>query len=487
MRFFVFLALLACDTKTPDVSDGTLSTADSDGDGYTEATGDCDDNNAALSPSAIEVCDGIDNNCDGSIDEGATQTLYADTDDDGYGNADVTVEVCSQLSGYVVIGTDCDDGNPDAYPGGSEVCDEIDNDCNGVVDEGVGTVYYADADADGAGDSQSTAVACQPPAGYVINDSDCDGDDGAISPNAIELCDGIDNDCDGTTDEDDAADAATWYADADSDEHGDPDATRVSCEADVGYVAAAGDCDDSDNDSHPGGEEVCDEADNDCDGEVDEASASDVETFYADSDGDGYGTLNYTTAACSAPAGYVSDDTDCDDTDADTSPDASEVCDGADNDCDGTIDDGVQATWYLDYDSDGYGDADITTEACEAPSALYVADAGDCDDLDDTINPDAAGSCDDADNNCDGNIDSDDDGDGYSDIECGGTDCDDTDSTLSPTAGGGCPMGTSCKDILDAGLDSGDDVYMIDVDGYGEGLDSWEVYCDMNTDDGGWT
>ena len=487
MHLFVLLMVLACDTTDTVVEGGSLSTADADGDGYTEGTGDCDDSSAALSPSAIEVCDGIDNDCDGEIDEGATQTLYADRDDDGYGDPDDTVEVCSQLSGYVIIGTDCDDTTSDVYPGGLEVCDERDNDCNGVVDEGVGSVYYADPDADGAGDPQSTIIACQPPAGYVINDTDCDSADGSVSPNAVELCDDIDNDCDGETDEDDAADAATWYADADSDDHGDPNTTLVSCAADIGYIDVAGDCDDSDDDSYPGGEEVCDGADNDCDGETDEASATDAETYYADSDSDGYGTDAYTTAACEPPAGYVENTDDCDDTDAATSPDGEEVCDGADNDCNGDIDDGVMIPWYLDYDGDGYGDPDAEVSACEAPSGLYLADAGDCDDLNDAINPDAATVCDDADNNCDGNIDSDDDGDGYADLLCGRTECDDTDASVLPEVGGGCPMGLSCKDILDAGLSSGDDVYMIDIDGYGEGLDSWEVYCDMTTDDGGWT
>jgi hypothetical protein len=487
MRLFVLLSLLGCDPKAPSTTDGTLTSADGDGDGYTIEDGDCDDSSAALSPAAVESCDGIDNDCDGEIDEGATQTLYADSDGDGFGDRDVTAEVCTQLSGYVIIGTDCDDDDAGVYPGADEVCDGVDNDCNGTADEGVGTVYYADADADGAGDPQTIAIACEPPAGYVINDDDCAPDDGRRSPNAVELCDGVDNDCDGTVDEDDAADAPTWYADADSDDHGDPDRSTVSCEPDVGYIAVAGDCDDSDDDSHPGGEEVCDGADNDCDGKTDEPSATDAETYYADADGDGYGTASYTTAACEAPTGYVDNDDDCDDADADSHPGGEEVCDGADNDCDGSTDEGVTSAWYLDYDGDGYGDPDTAVSACEAPSALYIATAGDCDDVDDQVNPDAATVCDDTDSNCDGNVDSDGDGDGYSDISCGGTDCDDGDSSLSPTPGGGCPMGTSCKDILDAGLSSGDDVYMIDVDGFGEGLDSWEVYCDMTTDGGGWT
>ena len=160
MRWLSLLMILACnnDKDSGTVEDGTLSTADADGDGYTEATGDCDDSNPALAPNAIETCDGIDNDCDGEIDEGATQTLYADSDGDGFGNINAPIEACTQQSGYVIIGTDCDDSNADAFPGGNEVCDGADNDCNGEIDEGVGDVYYADGDADGHGDPDTLSL-----------------------------------------------------------------------------------------------------------------------------------------------------------------------------------------------------------------------------------------------------------------------------------------------------------------------------------------
>jgi len=109
-------------------------------------------------------------------------------------------------------------------------------------------------------------------------------------------------------------------------------------------VSDATDCDDTDTNANPLGTEVCDGADNDCDGTVDEADATDVVTWYQDSDADGYGNSASSTQACSAPLGFVSDATDCDDTSAAVNTGASEVCDGLDNDCDGSIDDGQVGT-----------------------------------------------------------------------------------------------------------------------------------------------
>jgi hypothetical protein len=150
---------------------------------------------------------------------------------------------------------------------------------------------------------------------------------------------GADRDGDGVLaaadcDDDDAAvgGRSTWYVDADGDGYGGTQGTSA-CEQPAGYVAARGDCDDGDASVNPGEAEVCmDGVDNDCDGETDE----DVRTWYADADGDGYGDATVETTACDAPAGYVSDDTDCDDGDAGVNPRHAEICrDGVDNDCDG--------------------------------------------------------------------------------------------------------------------------------------------------------
>ncbi|MFT4978235.1 MAG: hypothetical protein ACI8S6_004143, partial [Myxococcota bacterium] len=116
--------------------------------------------------------------------------------------------------------------------------------------------------------------------------TDCDDDDSAINPDAAEACDGVDNNCDGDTDE---GVTLTFYADSDGDDYGDLAATTEACEAASGFVDNADDCDDSDAAISPAGAEVCDSVDNNCDGDIDEDAAVDAGTWYGDGDGDGYG------------------------------------------------------------------------------------------------------------------------------------------------------------------------------------------------------
>ena len=111
-------------------------TPDADADGY-DADEDCDDNNSVVNPGAAEICDGVDNNCDGEVDEGVTSTFYEDVDGDGFGDPDSTIEACEIPDGYVATGTDCDDYAEESYPGAPEQCDDEDNDCDGEIDEDV--------------------------------------------------------------------------------------------------------------------------------------------------------------------------------------------------------------------------------------------------------------------------------------------------------------------------------------------------------------
>ena len=198
----------------------------------------------------------------------AAQTLYVDADGDGFGAQ--AVESCPD-AGLATQGGDCDDADGEIFPGAAEVCDGQDNDCNGLTDDGVETLYYPDNDGDGFGSGFGETAACEPPAGHTTDSSDCDDTDETVYPDASELCDGQDNDCDGAVDEE----PPVWYADADFDGYGDPDTTTTDCDQPSGYVSDSSDCDDGRAETYPGAEDRCDGLDNDCDKELDEDHKAD--------------------------------------------------------------------------------------------------------------------------------------------------------------------------------------------------------------------
>jgi len=347
---------------------------DADADGETDARcggTDCDDSRADVSTVATEVCDEVDNDCDAMIDEGVQLSFYQDADGDGYGAPDAPTSACAAPAGYVADGTDCDDAQVGVAPGRAEVCDTLDNDCNGLVDDGVLLAFYRDSDTDGFGNAASTTDACTMPVGYVSNATDCDDGRGEAYPGATEVCDSIDNDCDASVDE---GVLMTFYRDADGDGYGNSGSSTQACSRPAGYVTNTTDCNDSRGDVSPGRSETCDGADNNCNGTVDEGVRS---TYYRDADGDGYGNAASTTQACSAPGGYVTNASDCNDGRGDAYPGRGEVCDGIDNNCNGSIDEGVRNTYYRDADGDGYGNGSSTTTACSTPSG-YASRAGDC-------------------------------------------------------------------------------------------------------------
>jgi hypothetical protein len=259
---------------------------DSDGDGYDEDV-DCDDDDASINPSAVEVCDDIDNDCNGLVDDSPTDgdTWYADLDEDYYGDLDGALAACERPSGYRTNALDCDDTDSAINPAAVETCDGIDSNCSGNEDDAAdAAVWYTDGDSDGYGDSATGVPACIQPSGSIDDGSDCDDADGAINPAASETCDGIDSNCSG--DENDAADATTFYADADYDFYGDPGSTVAACERPSGYRTNAEDCDDGDDAIYPGAEDICnDSIDQDCDGE----DYGTCDATLADLDGQIYG------------------------------------------------------------------------------------------------------------------------------------------------------------------------------------------------------
>jgi len=380
-----------CDGDCDD-TDISLNPDDADQDGFTSCDGDCDDTNAAMFPGNPEVCDLFDNDCDG--------VQFDEADEDGDGDP-----ICSDCDEYDPLLDsldrdgdgwdrcpdelsdllDCDDLDPDRNPGEPDIPEDgVDSNCDGVSGvDADGDTYPAwvedcdDSDADlnlddADGDGTDTC------------EGDCDDDNAAVEPGNPEVIDGIDNDCDGL------ADQGTWAFDDDGDgscegwdfdldgtpectdgtvpgdcDDADPTENPLDLDGD-GYDSCDGqDCDDSEPLTYPGAAEQCDWADNDCDWTVDEG-VNDI-----DADGDGF-------FPCQG---------DCDDLDELRFPMAVEQCNGIDDDCDG-----VFLADELTGDPDGDGSLPC---------------AGDCDDDDPSIGPRAAELCDGIDRDCDGLVDDD--------------------------------------------------------------------------------
>jgi len=259
---------------------------------------------------AEDCADGIDNNGDSLVDCADPQCLsVCDADGDGSINQGMG-------------GDDCDDANAAVHPGAVEICDDLDNDCDTLIDDEdddldvSSSAWYADFDLDGYGNDNLVVYQCEAPPGDTVQvGGDCDDADPSLNPGAPEICDGVDNNCDLLVDDADPAldpaGATTYYIDADADGYGDPLVSVVACSQPFGYVDNGLDCDDNDPLSATGFE------------------------YWPDLDNDGYGA-GVLVNSCTAPAGHVLNGDDCDDADPATFPGAYDACgDLIDRDCDG--------------------------------------------------------------------------------------------------------------------------------------------------------
>ncbi|MEN9394377.1 MAG: hypothetical protein RL362_598, partial [Bacteroidota bacterium] len=409
-------------------------------------------------------------------------TYFQDIDNDGYGNVELTADACIAPNGYVSNFDDCDDNNADLNAGAIEICNGIDDNCDGESDEYVMNTYYLDADQDGFGNLNEMMMSCDLPAGYVINSDDCDDNlilyadfdmDGfggsnldacglehsddcddlsnLINPDGLEVCNEVDDNCDGSIDENVQS---TFYADLDLDGYGNLDSPIYACSVSNGVVDNGDDCDDNNASIYPTAAEICNLIDDNCNFEVDEfvqvsfyqdldadgfgnanemilscyategyvannEDCDDGVVTYADLDLDGYGNLDSPIYACSVSNGVVDSGDDCDDNNASIYPTAAEICNLIDDNCNFEVDEFVQVSYYQDLDADGFGNANEMILSCYATEA-YVANDEDCDDSVITF--------------------ADSDGDGFGSdllVSCGvlnADDCDDSNANSYPNA-----------------------------------------------------
>ncbi|MFZ9028937.1 MAG: MopE-related protein [Crocinitomicaceae bacterium] len=243
-----------------------LSLCSNPGAGYATIAGDCNDNDDTIFPGATELCDGLDNDCNGQTDDGLTFTnYYVDSDNDGYGTG-AAVSFCSNPgAGYSTADGDCNDNDNTINPGATEICDGIDNNCNGQTDEGLTTNYYIDNDGDGVGVGNPIPFCSNPGAGYATVDGDCNDNDGTIYPGAPEICDALDNNCDGVTDE--GLTYTDYWLDNDGDGFGAGPVVSSCISPGANYVTQDGDCDNNDDTIYPGAVDIADnQIDENCDG-----------------------------------------------------------------------------------------------------------------------------------------------------------------------------------------------------------------------------
>ena len=544
-----------CDDNNEEMNPDSIWWSDNDGDGYgnsaasitgcaqpprtvvgvyldeagenpDSARSDCDDTNALVNPGAVEVCDGIDNDCDEAVDpEGTTgeANFYLDVDQDGFGSEIATVVDCEDAlpEGYVpakdingdgTLDFDCDDYEAARFPGNPEICDGLDNDCDFLSDDEDGDVandaitWHRDEDGDGFGGFNTSLILiqCDDPTiagvAYALNDTDCDDTDSTINPGVLEVCDNIDKNCDGVNDDDLKQ---TYYTDSDDDGFGDPADYKVRCNQPSDTSVDNTDCDDSDATINPNVIEICDDIDNNCDGLIDGSDAADLQPFFPDGDQDGYGDGSATAEYhCEAPSDYTSNASDCNDQLPNVNPAGTESCvTDYDDDCDGDTNDlnaDACLEFYIDGDGDGFGGGSAKCR-CEAKGNYTETTPGDCDDANDAVRPNVVETCDTPyDDNCDGDTNDvnalactaffwDTDGDGYGDGSVSQCTCDDGGADAWVSKSGDCDESTSAisPDAQELCTPEGDTPVDEDCDGQTDeasAIDALTWYADVDGD-----
>jgi hypothetical protein len=385
------------DGYRPDAS-ATVVSVDTDcldaGEGQkTDPTTDCDDLASNRNPGLTEITgDSVDGNCDGEED------CFRDADNDGFRPNAVAITASLDpdcTDAFEAIASDptgdCDDNEALTNPGATEIPgDSVDETCDGAE------VCFRDADNDGfrpgavlTTPSADTDCADANEATDLDSTADCDDTTALRKPGVAEIAgDSLDQNCDG---------AETCFRDADDDGFR-PNGTDTTPSLDTDCADAneavtadpITDCDDTRATANPLATELCNGLDDNCNTTVDDGLTAPNNTLQA-------GQCAGSKRRCAGVGGFVDDYTSV------AFYEATEAsCDTRDNDCDGTVDDGVTLTFFQDSDSDGQGDAANTTAACTAPVG-YVSNSTDCYDSSNTVflgAPESIG--DGVDQNCDG-------------------------------------------------------------------------------------
>jgi len=356
-----------CDGLDNDCEGGVpVEELDKDGDGVRGCDGDCNDNNNQVFPTAQEDCaTSFDDNCDNENnpdDALNCKILYKDEDGDGYGSMDTKCRCVPEPPYLADNSFDCDDTKKEVHPGGYEDCSTaaVDENCDGSFNQQDGLnckLFYKDGDSDGYGVAESIC-ACEKFGVYSAdNVLDCNDNNAQVNPKAKENCltFEVDDNCNGTANDMDAQNCDPWFEDKDGDGFGVGIAVCI-CQPQSVYTAPNGeDCNDTNKDVYPGRKEQCStDYDDNCNKDANEADAEGCTPWWVDQDGDGYAGTQI--CYCKAPANAEDYPEDCCDADPNAHPNQTKYFSDPVNWCNG-----------YDYNCDGSEESQYNSSCVEAP------------------------------------------------------------------------------------------------------------------------